>query len=351
MGAVDLSTLAVAATATLGYQGLIAPGIHWARLPLPYTREDHINVWLLEDGRAGNTKLYTLVDTGQDDAPTRALWPDILAALPGPARIRRLVVTHHHPDHLALAAWFEREHGCEVLMPAAEIAEATELLRAADDTTETQQAAAFAAFYGSHGMAEQEDDAWRRFYRGLVSALPHIAPLADGDSIDIGGTRWQARLAGGHSPAHLLLHAPALGVLISGDHILPEIVTNIAMPAVDDGGNPLAAYLESLTRAATLPADTQVLPAHGLPFTGLPARCVELADIHRQRRDATLRACDTPRSLNELLPVLYGRALSALGGRLAFNQTRAYLASLEAQGAVVCDRGSDGSIRYQARTS
>lgn len=343
---------AAAQSSTLGYQGTIAPGIHWARLPLPYEREDHINVWLLDDGRAGDTLLYTLVDTGQDDAPTRALWPDILAALPGPARIRRLVVTHHHPDHLALAAWFQGEHGCEVPMPAAEIAAANELLRAADEQAEKHQAAAFAAFYASHGMAAQDDDAWRRFYRGRVSALPHAKPLADGDSMDIGGARWQACLAGGHAPAHLLLHAPALGVLIAGDHILPEIVTNIAMPAVDDGGNPLADYLSSLERAAALPRETLVLPAHGLPFTGLQQRCGNLADVHRQRRAATLRACDAPRSLSELLPALYGRALSGLGGRLAFNQTRAYLASLEAQGAIARDRGSDGSIRYrQARTS
>lgn len=344
------AVLAAARSSTLGYQGTIAPGLHWARLPLPYERENHINVWLLEDGSDGDTRLYTLVDTGQDDAQTRALWPEILAALPGPARIRRLLVTHHHPDHLALAAWIKGEHGCDVLMPAAEIAQATELLREADDAAEKHQAAAFAAFYASHGMAAQDDDAWRRFYRGLVSTLPHALPLADGDALDIGGTRWQASLAGGHAPAHLLLHAPALGVLITGDHILPEIVTNIAMPATEVGGNPLADYLASLERAAALPPDTLVLPAHGLPFTGLAQRCGDLAAIHRQRRAATLRACAAPRSLSELLPALYGRALSGLGGRLAFNQTRAYLASLEAQGAVACDRGSDGSIRYQART-
>src|SRR5258705_10077384 len=54
----------------------VAPGILWLRLALPY-RLDHVNVYLLEDG-AG----FALLDTGLDDAPTRAAWEALLAGGP-----------------------------------------------------------------------------------------------------------------------------------------------------------------------------------------------------------------------------------------------------------------------------
>ena len=50
----------------------VAPGILWLRLALPY-RLDHVNVYLIEDG-AG----FAVLDTGLDDAPTRAAWEALL---------------------------------------------------------------------------------------------------------------------------------------------------------------------------------------------------------------------------------------------------------------------------------
>src|SRR5207253_6058099 len=57
----------------------VAPGILWVRLALPY-RLDHVNVYLIEDG-AG----FAVLDTGLDDAATRAAWEGLLA---GPLRAR-----------------------------------------------------------------------------------------------------------------------------------------------------------------------------------------------------------------------------------------------------------------------
>ena len=77
----------------------VAPGILWVRLALPF-RLDHVNVYLIEDG-AG----WAVLDTGLDDAATRAAWDALLA---GPLQARpltRVLVTHYHPDHMGLAGW------------------------------------------------------------------------------------------------------------------------------------------------------------------------------------------------------------------------------------------------------
>jgi glyoxylase-like metal-dependent hydrolase (beta-lactamase superfamily II) len=73
----------------------VAPGIHWLSMPLPFAL-DHINLWLVEDGDA-----WTIIDTGIGNAETRALWEKIL----GSKRVRRVIVTHYHPDHAGNAAW------------------------------------------------------------------------------------------------------------------------------------------------------------------------------------------------------------------------------------------------------
>ena len=85
----------------------VAPGVHWLRMPLPFAL-DHINLWLLEDD-AG----WTFIDCGIGDDATRALWERIFAGRIAGRPIRRLVVTHHHPDHAGLA--WRRRRGMRIL--------------------------------------------------------------------------------------------------------------------------------------------------------------------------------------------------------------------------------------------
>ncbi|MGI9356851.1 MAG: MBL fold metallo-hydrolase [Rhizobiaceae bacterium] len=72
----------------------VAPGILWARLPLPF-RLDHVNVYFIEDDHG-----WAIMDCGIANAETRAIWR---ALLDGPLRgqvITKVIVTHFHPDHI-----------------------------------------------------------------------------------------------------------------------------------------------------------------------------------------------------------------------------------------------------------
>ncbi len=89
---------------------VIADGVLWFRLPLPMAL-DHVNCYALadEDG-------WTIVDTGMKSRRSMAIWDALLA---GPLRampVRRLIVTHHHPDHIGLAGWFQAK-GVELIIP------------------------------------------------------------------------------------------------------------------------------------------------------------------------------------------------------------------------------------------
>ena len=76
----------------------VADGVLWMRLPLPM-RLDHVNVYALDDGDAG----WTIIDTGFDTRLSREIWADLMAGPLGGRPVHRVVVTHHHPDHIGLA--------------------------------------------------------------------------------------------------------------------------------------------------------------------------------------------------------------------------------------------------------
>src|ERR1700751_4070225 len=77
----------------------IAPGVKWRRMPLPFAL-DHINLWLLEDGCG-----WPIVDTRYAMAETRISWEQIFAQRLNGLPVTRVIVTHHHPDHIGLADW------------------------------------------------------------------------------------------------------------------------------------------------------------------------------------------------------------------------------------------------------
>ena len=87
----------------------LAEGVIWLRMPLPMVL-DHVNVYALDDGDG-----WTVIDTGFDSRKTRAIWRDVLDGPLQGKPVKRVLVTHHHPDHIGLAGWFQGELGAELV--------------------------------------------------------------------------------------------------------------------------------------------------------------------------------------------------------------------------------------------
>lgn len=286
---------------TAGTVVTVAPGVHWVRMPLPFAL-DHINLWLLEDNDG-----VVVVDTGYAADPTRDAWRAILAD----RKINRILATHFHPDHLGLASWLQAQSGAPVLMSQGEYAVA-QLVSAQVDGYGVP---AMLDFFRSHGLDLPRLEGLERrgnAYSKGVPALPaRFRRLMSGDLVRIGRQDWQVITGYGHSPEHVSLHCPALGVLISGDMLLPRITTNVSVWAATPDDDVLGLFLESISQFLDLPADTLVLPSHGLPFRGIPTRVAQLREHHAARCEELHSACgDAPKTAAALLPVLFSRDIS-----------------------------------------
>jgi glyoxylase-like metal-dependent hydrolase (beta-lactamase superfamily II) len=318
----------------------IAAGVHWLRMPLPFAL-DHINLWLLEDGES-----WALVDCGIGDDATRVLWDRIFAARIAGRPVAHLIVTHHHPDHAGLAAWLSERTGAEFWMPQAEYF-------AAHAMREGQAGFGFdntVSMFVRNGLGGEQLallQQRRSNYRSRVPAFPSsYRRLMEGETLRIGGRGWRVIMGYGHAPEHAALHCEELGVLISGDMVLPKISTNVSVWANEPEGNPLRLFLDSISRYAELPATTLTLPSHGLPFRGLRERIVQLEEHHRLRLAELREACDTPKSAADVLSTLFRRKLDTHQLFFAMGEAMAHLHLLYYEGRLGRSVGADGILRY-----
>jgi len=317
----------------------VVAGVRWIRMPLPF-QLDHINLWLLRDGTG-----WTLVDSGISLDAVKQHWGEIFDSEIGGDPVKRLIVTHFHPDHLGLANWLAERLAVPVVMTQGEYLMAC----AVSEQIAGYGLPAMLAFFRRHGLSEERLDALSRrgnAYKRGVPALPQAyTRIIDGDAIAIDGREWRVMVGHGHSPEHAALYCETLGVLVAGDMLLPRISTNVSVMAANPDADSLGLFLRSIERYAQLPADTLVLPSHGRPFRGLQARVAQLAAHHRERCDALLTACDAPKTAWELAPTLFPRELDTHQTMFAMGEAIAHLNYLE-QARELKGVEENGVIRY-----
>lgn len=325
----------------------VAPGIRWLRMPLPFELE-HINLWLLEDEQDG-LPAWTVVDTGIGNGATRALWQRHFAGALAGRPVKRVVVTHYHPDHAGNAAWLCARFGARLWMTRGEFLTAHAVRHGvAAYTPEATQ-----ALFRANGMDDVRGAlllARGDLYRALVPEFPpEHRRLMDGDRFRAGGSEWRVIVGFGHAPEHASLYCEALNVLVSGDMLLPKISTNVAVRPIDVGGNPLGLFLASLERYLELPSDVLVLPSHGTPFRGARERVASLKAHHAVRLEQLWAACAEPKSAADVLEVLFRRKLDDNQVFFALGEAIAHLHYLHYAGRLERAVGRDGVVRFARR--
>lgn len=323
----------------------VADGVFWVRMPLPMAL-DHVNCYVLDGGNS-----WTVVDTGFDSKKTRGLWCSLLDGVFAGKPVARVIGTHHHPDHIGLAGWFQSAFGAEFVATRTTWLFARMLLLDAQD----RPAPETIAFWRSAGMdpaiLEKRTHERPFNFADCVAPMPlGFTRIKEGDTIRIGGRNWDIRIGNGHSPEHATFWSQDDNLVLSGDQIIPSISSNLGVYATEPNADPVAEWLESCTRFLPFARPEHlVLGGHKLPFTGLSTRLKQLIDNHHGALDRLEQHLKTPQTAADCFMPLFKRNIGEGEYGLALVEAIAHLNHLYQAGRVSRIKRDDGAWLYQIK--
>lgn len=321
----------------------VAPGILWIRLPLPM-RLDHVNIYALEDGDG-----WTIIDTGIFSKKGMGLWSDLMQGPLQDKPINRIILTHHHPDHVGSAGWFASEFGIPIW------ATRTAYLMARMLTLDTQESYPPESinFYRRSGMPKAQFD--KRInerpynFSDMVAHIPlGYKRIKQDDTIAMGGRLWDVHIGNGHAPEHATFWSRDGDIVIAGDQVIPNISSNLGVYPTEPEADPVGEWFESCERFAKIATDKHlVLPGHKLPFTGLPTRLAQLIDNHHTALARLLEHLNEPRRAAACFKALFGREIEEGAYGLALVETIGHLNHLFDLGQIAKELDEDGAYVWQ----
>jgi glyoxylase-like metal-dependent hydrolase (beta-lactamase superfamily II) len=302
----------------------VAADVFELRLPIPF-EDGLVNVFLFPDGDVAD-----LLDCGMNtDESVDAINAAVRQV--GATRIRRLVVTHIHPDHYGAAGVFAGAgladlylHRLEVPLVHPRYVELEHLVNEVH------------TYFLVNGVPGAEAEVLSNSQRALSQIVKPAEPavqLDGAETLDLGRRRLRVEWTPGHSPGHICLYEQDEKLLFAGDHLLPELSPNIGLHP-QSTSDPLHEYLDGLWRLAGY-EPRLILPAHGRPFTDASSRVTALVAHHKKRLDQIAAIVTRgERSAWAVALELWGPRESPWEKRAALQEGLAHLQALAVEGRV-----------------
>lgn len=321
----------------------VAEGVLWARLPLPMAL-DHVNIYFLREADG-----WAMVDTGFDTRRTRTILEALRAGPLGGEPITRLLVTHHHPDHIGLAGWFQAQ-GAELLTTRTAWL-MTRMLVLDEQEVPTPETTEYCRLWGMDPEVLARRATERPFnFADMVSPLPvGFTRIREGDRIELGGRAWSVARGDGHAAEHAVLFEDGGNLVLGGDQLLPGISPNLGLYPTEANADPVGDWLEACDRLMPLARPDQlVLPGHKTPYFGLPTRLASLGQNHVSALNRLEAHIATPRTGGECFAPLFKRRITDSIYGLAFFEAIAHLQHLHLTGRAIRETRDDGVWTFRA---
>lgn len=304
----------------------ISGNVFMITLPVPLDM-NHVHIFaLLHHGKV------MLFDAGLNT-------PETIAGLDGALKhvgksfrdVDRIFITHAHADHYGIAGLIRGRSGASVHISA------IGRLALRKDRRGDRLTGPMKKFYLRHGLSEREIAPLEPLFRDIAN---YATPLDADDCTEletcetVDDNTIEVIPTPGHTAGHVCFFFREKGILLAGDHVLPEITPNLSPDFFTPDFRPLPSFLHSLSRVGELPV-AKTYPAHGAPFPDLQERIEEIKQHHRERKDRVLAAVQSGMQTTFLIAqFVFGKNLREFDRFLAVNETYVHLVELENEGRV-----------------
>lgn len=315
----------------------ITDTLYLITLPMPFRlRPVNVAVLVHEGG-------VVLFDTGMNLGGAFTRLEDSLKEIGKSTRdIDHIFITHYHADHCGLAGKIKEISGATVHM--SEIGR--QILH--DNRDQGRVGDVVKKFYTEQGIAGETVDAYLiflRYFRRATIPFEVDEYLEFSREYDIGSTTFEVVPSPGHARDHVCYFFREEGVLVSGDHLLPENTFNLRPDLFCPAFRPARAMLDSLNHIENLPV-ARVLPAHGAPFADLKPIIEVMRRCHEERRNFIHASLSKgPKTTSRISEEIFGMDLPGFDGFLALNETYAHLVELRHEG-IARESRRNGHIVY-----
>jgi glyoxylase-like metal-dependent hydrolase (beta-lactamase superfamily II) len=311
-------------------------GVHQIKSPGPGSGSWPTNVYVFEGGDG-----HIVVDSGWDSQESLwALQEGLKGANLKLRDIKKVVITHIHPDHYGLSSKIKQICAAQVAIHRIDAGFITPRYKDfADLLQKTEE------LLRQNGVPQdelpqlKEASLWMNKY--VTPDSPDVM-LEDGEIVSNDSFELQVLWTPGHSPGHICLYEKEKKFIMTGDHILYETTPHVGFNPLSSD-NPLGDYVASLKKLEGLKVSF-VLPGHGPLFNALGLRIAKILQHHEERKRAIMRSLQdgtkTAYTIAQEIPWMTDkggtafRDLPVWDRRMAVTETIAHLKLLVKEGRV-----------------
>ena len=305
----------------------ILNGVHQIKTPGPGSASWSTNVYAIEGGDG-----HILVDCGWDSQESLwALQEGLRTANLKLRDIKKVVITHIHPDHYGLSTKIKQICGAQAAIHRIDAGfifprykDFADLIKKTEELLRQNGAPA------DELPQLTEASLWMNKY--VTPDSPEVM-LEDGDIISNDSFEFEVLWTPGHSPGHVCLYERDKKFILTGDHVLYDTTPHVGFNP-QSGDNPLSDYISSLKKLESLKVHF-ILPGHGPVFNALGLRIDKILQHHEGRERAIMKSLrnglQTAYAIAQQIPWMVNggdiafRDLGVWDKRMAVTETIAHL--------------------------
>jgi glyoxylase-like metal-dependent hydrolase (beta-lactamase superfamily II) len=318
------------------------PELTQIQLPTPFP-VGTVNVYLIEG------EPLTLVDCGVNSPETLTLLTESLAQLNHRLDdIERVIISHHHVDHLGAIQHLVEASSPEVVahaytVPYLEKPHAARLRNRSFTDVAFRQAGVPQAVID---LMDEQDT----YYESLMTVASVGQVVDEGDVLALGGRDWQVYHTPGHAGGLICLFQPDSGVLLSSDHLLGHISSNPLIEAPEPGHKRprrLVEYIAHLKRIAAL-TPTIAYTGHGDPIEDVGELIAKRLDLNERRTEKVARFFEHEQrhTLYDLSRLVFPTATDS-EAYLTLSEVLGHIDILEVAGRLEREMSSQGVVYWK----